>query len=410
MRDNKPPVALSGRLTVAQGGILADVFNATDDFDSSTQLRFSVVSPPEYGGLTIMGFDFLYTPATGFWGADAFEFAVTDGLGLSSSAVVNITVTQTNAPPIPICDARAVSSEARAPFISSDKLRRDLAALTDRAMSSEIDRNATVAEIVAEAAAAVSADIYKAALRTQALDQLAFFADEGTLIEGPSAYDLACSADGSWDLDMATPSNPRHLDVSLFAFDSDDGEEAVTYRIVETPLKGSLSATTGLPMSTSYEQAAERSFIDVGGSVIEAGVVESNDSYVIERPGQPLFLRYRPEPLLRGLPAEVFSWVAEDRFSQAIPTPSRIAVYIRCSPGFFFEPGVDADHCMPCAPGTFNLPEGRDQTKCIPCPVGTECPGEGRTSFINCAAGSYQARNLLSPLLSAANRMMLQFC
>jgi hypothetical protein len=388
IKENKPPVALAGNVSVVQGGILAGVLNATDDYDSLTQLRFSVLSPPENGELTLTGFDFLYTPHADFWGADAFTFTVTDGMGLSSAAVVNITVTHINALPIPICDARAVSSQVGPPFISSDELRRDLAALTDRARSAEISRNETAAGIVTEAAEAVAADIYKAELRTRALDLLAFFANDGTLIEGHSAYDLACSADGSWELDMGTSSDPHHLDVSLFAYDRDE-EQAVTYRLVKAPLRGSLFATTALP-GASYAQAKERSFLDVGGILFQAGLVESNDSYAIDRPGQPLFLQYRPEPLLRGLPAEVLSWRAEDRYSEALPAPNSFAVYIRCSPGFFYEPSVDADHCLPCAPGTFNLPDIRDQTACVPCPVGTECPGEGRTTVVDCAPGSYQ--------------------
>jgi hypothetical protein len=393
IKENKPPVALAGTATVLQGGIVAGILNATDDYDNRAQLRFSVLSPPENGELTLTGFDFLYTPEADFWGADAFSFTVTDGMGLTSAAVVNITVRHINALPIPICDARAVSSEVGPPFISSDELRRNLAGLSYRAGRGEISRNETAAGIVAEAAEAVSADIFKAALRTQALEYLAFFAGDGTLVDGPSAYDLACTADGTWDMEMGTSSSPRHLNVSLFAYDRDE-EEGVTYRMVKVPSKGSLFATTGLP-GTSYAQAEERSFLDVGGVLFQAGLVESNDGYAIDRPGQPLFLQYRPEPLLRGLPAEVLSWSAEDRYSEALPAPNTLAVYIRCSPGFFYEPDVDADHCLPCAPGTFNLPDIRDQTACVPCPIGTECPGEGRTSAIDCPTGTFQVRHLL---------------
>lgn len=91
----------------------------------------------------------------------------------------------------------------------------------------------------------------------------------------------------------------------------------------------------------------------------QAGLLQSNSSLRVSEPGQPLFLRYQPQPLLRGLPADSWTWQAKDQFNEAGPL-ARVEVHIRCSPGYFYR-DEDPSHCAACGPGYYNLPGEKDQ-------------------------------------------------
>lgn len=281
IKQNKAPVAVPASLTVMQGGRLAGSLNATDDYDSLAQLVFTVVDPPVGGRLTLSGHEFVYTPNPEFWGPDGFDFRVTDGLGLSSTAVISIDVSHINALPVPVCDLASVAAEAGRPFLRSDDLRRDLAALADRSTAALVDRNATAAALVEEGANAVLEDVYRGQLRTRALDQLSYYATDGTLIDGAAAYGLACSGAGSWELAMGTSDAPSVLDLALFAYDRDE-EVATTYRLLQPPERGALFASTGLA-STSYAQAEERTFLQIGGAMSQ-----------VQQPATPCAPCYEP--------------------------------------------------------------------------------------------------------------------
>ena len=50
-----------------------------------------------------------YTPTADYFGPDVFTFATSDGLATSSPAVVSITVTEVNDPPVPAADSVTIS-------------------------------------------------------------------------------------------------------------------------------------------------------------------------------------------------------------------------------------------------------------------------------------------------------------
>jgi len=62
--------------------------------------QYAVVTPPAHGTASISGATFTYTPANGFVGTDAFSYATTDGMTLSTPATVGIEVlAKSSAPP-----------------------------------------------------------------------------------------------------------------------------------------------------------------------------------------------------------------------------------------------------------------------------------------------------------------------
>ena len=163
---------------------------------------------------------------------------------------------------------------------------------------------------------------------------------------------------------------------------------------------------------------------------MQAGKVDSRHSaYVLDEPGQPLYLQYRPAPLLRGKPADSVAWQVVDKWGKSAPA-SRIDIHIECNPGYFFEESSPS-FCAPCPAGNYNFPDARDQVRktayllscgvtkytiflavgilirrlltpsyrthtlvlqmlCIPCPAGTFCSAPGLTTFEECPPGSFQ--------------------
>ncbi|BBY35145.1 hypothetical protein BST33_01240 [Mycolicibacter minnesotensis] len=62
--------------------------------------QFAIVTPPANGTATVTGATFTYTPANGYVGTDAFSYATTDGVTVSTPATVGITVmSPASAPP-----------------------------------------------------------------------------------------------------------------------------------------------------------------------------------------------------------------------------------------------------------------------------------------------------------------------
>jgi hypothetical protein len=88
--DNASPVAEGGVHTTNQNTTLDLTLAASDENDAP--LTWSIVDEPDHGSLTGSGGARTYTPATDYFGADAFSFKVNDGNSDSSVATVNIFV------------------------------------------------------------------------------------------------------------------------------------------------------------------------------------------------------------------------------------------------------------------------------------------------------------------------------
>ncbi|MCB0080242.1 MAG: cadherin-like domain-containing protein, partial [Caldilineaceae bacterium] len=55
----------------------------------------TILQQPQHGSAVVNGVAIVYTPESGYQGADTFTYAVTDGQGATASATVTITVQQT---------------------------------------------------------------------------------------------------------------------------------------------------------------------------------------------------------------------------------------------------------------------------------------------------------------------------
>lgn len=98
---NDLPIALNDNYSLPQDtSFFVPVLSNDTDVDSKS-LSVSGVSMPSHGVLTPSGTGFLYTPDTSYSGSDSFTYTVTDDLGASSlSAIVTLSITSTNTPPV----------------------------------------------------------------------------------------------------------------------------------------------------------------------------------------------------------------------------------------------------------------------------------------------------------------------
>jgi hypothetical protein len=110
---NDPPVAGDDTATVSEdsSGNLLDVLGNDVDPDGDA-LTIVSVSIPSHGSVTTDGNYTYYTPDVNYHGADQFNYTVSDGNGGSDSALVNVTVTGVNDPPVAVDDYVSVAEDS----------------------------------------------------------------------------------------------------------------------------------------------------------------------------------------------------------------------------------------------------------------------------------------------------------
>jgi VCBS repeat-containing protein len=101
-------VAEDQTLTVPAPGVLG---NDTDP--DGDPLTAAVANGPSHGSLTLnANGSFVYTPAANYSGPDSFTYRASDGQGGSATAVVSLTVTPVNDPPVAAGDSYSVAEDA----------------------------------------------------------------------------------------------------------------------------------------------------------------------------------------------------------------------------------------------------------------------------------------------------------
>ncbi|MBP2160390.1 MULTISPECIES: cadherin-like domain-containing protein [Asticcacaulis] len=113
---NHAPIAGSLSIATATNGIVSGVLPASDaDGDG---VRFSLVSGPSHGTLSL-GEDgaYIYAPAVGYSGGDAFRMRLDDGHGGVAEAIVSVAVSPSAADPAPWRDTQAAGERI---FIQRD--------------------------------------------------------------------------------------------------------------------------------------------------------------------------------------------------------------------------------------------------------------------------------------------------
>ncbi len=98
---NHAPVAHDDTATATQGGaaVTIDVLaNDTDEDNNTLSIKSGSLTSPNHGGtVTIRDGKVTYTPPTGYYGTETFQYTVSDGQGGEDNGTVTVAV---NAPPV----------------------------------------------------------------------------------------------------------------------------------------------------------------------------------------------------------------------------------------------------------------------------------------------------------------------
>ncbi|MGY8783696.1 MAG: tandem-95 repeat protein, partial [Fidelibacterota bacterium] len=97
-----PPIVSDMTFTIDEDEALNGIFSG-DDADEQDVLTFSIVTEPSYGTVIIddnEASSFTFTPSENYFGEDNFTFIASDGIDVSNTATVTITVNPVNDAPV----------------------------------------------------------------------------------------------------------------------------------------------------------------------------------------------------------------------------------------------------------------------------------------------------------------------
>jgi hypothetical protein len=111
-QQNDPPVANNDTATVAEDSS-NNVINVTaNDTDPDDDTLTVTSASAQNGSVTFGGGNVTYTPNANFSGTDRINYTISDGSGGSDSAVVTVTVTAVNDPPVANDDTATVAEDS----------------------------------------------------------------------------------------------------------------------------------------------------------------------------------------------------------------------------------------------------------------------------------------------------------
>jgi gliding motility-associated-like protein len=111
--SNLKPVANDQNLSTPEDTPLAITLTATDG-NPGDVITYSVLTQPTHGTLAVVGASVTYTPNLNYNGPDSFTFSASDGIAVSNTATISITVTPVN--DLPIANNQSVSTDEDTPL------------------------------------------------------------------------------------------------------------------------------------------------------------------------------------------------------------------------------------------------------------------------------------------------------
>ena len=107
---NQPPVSVSDDVSTAENSPVNIDVLANDSDPDGDPLTVAAASNGSHGQVAInLDHTLTYTPNSNYYGADSFTYDISDGNGGVSTAIVRVTVTEVNEPPIAVDDVIGTS-------------------------------------------------------------------------------------------------------------------------------------------------------------------------------------------------------------------------------------------------------------------------------------------------------------
>jgi VCBS repeat-containing protein len=241
---NQPPVAVPDAYSVSENSVLvvaAPGVLANDTDVEGSPLTAILASLPAHGTLSL-GADgsFTYTPDTDYYGSDSFTYRANDGELDSAPALVTITVTPIDKPPVAVPDAYAVNENSvlsvAAPGLLSNDYDVDSPVIT-----------AVLAGPAAHGTVSVNADgsfTYTPAPGYFGADSFTYQAYDGQFLSNVATVSITVNAPPVANPDGYAVSATSVLTVAapgVLANDTDPDGEALTASLVSGPSHGALT-------------------------------------------------------------------------------------------------------------------------------------------------------------------------
>jgi len=258
---NDAPVVNSQAVSTAQDTPLAITLTGSDvDGDA---LSFSVASGPANGTLSGTAPDLLYTPGSGYQGADSFTFTASDGQATSAPATVEISVTRVNNAPTAADQAVSTAEDTSLAITLS---------------GSDLDSDPlTFAVLTAPANGVLSGaapDLtYTPNPNFNGSDSFTFKANDGLADSAPATVSISVTP-----VNDAPQANAQSVNlaedspVAITLSGSDVDGDALTFTIVDPPMHGALS---GAAPNLTYTPVADYNGPDSFAFRVNDGALDS---------------------------------------------------------------------------------------------------------------------------------------
>ena len=229
---NQAPVAVSGSAVTAEDAPVSITLSASDK--DSGSLTYAVVNTPGRGTLSGTAPNLIYTPSADYNGSDSFTFRANDGTANSNTATVSITITPVNDAPVAVSGS-AVTAEDALVSITLSATDKDGGLLTYAIV------NAPGRGTLSGTAPNL---IYRPSADYNGSDSFTFRANDGTANSNTATVSITITPVNDAPVAVsgsAVTSEGAPVSITLSASDKDSG--SLTYAVVNTPGRGTLSGT-----------------------------------------------------------------------------------------------------------------------------------------------------------------------
>ena len=266
LATNNPPVAGNATVTTAEDKAKSITLNGSDvDGDP---LTYAVVTQPTHGSLSGTAPNLTYRPGTNFFGSDSFTFRVSDGMTNSATAIVSITVTAVNDPPV--VSGSSVTTAKNTPVVIT---------LT----GSDVDGDALTYAVVTQPAHGTLSGqppnlTYTPQPNYNGPDSFTFKANDGTVDSSVAAMSITVTAINSAPLASGTSvTTSENTPANFLLSASDPDGDALIYTVVTAPTHGSLS---GAAPNLMYQPNTNYNGVDSFTFQVSDGVTNSSTATV----------------------------------------------------------------------------------------------------------------------------------